>query len=435
MDEDKNELEKDNSDIKEKYKKQRDKKRNASKIFGIVFLVCFASLIVGTTFGFGFGIANKLFDRFVINKNKQEQFVFDNDKKSSESVGIESDGSYNSNRIFSNKTESLQDIIERVSNSVVAINTVSESRTNDLFSRFFFGYEQQPYQEKGSGSGIIFYKDDDKLYISTNSHVISGANSVEVIIDSKTIDAKFLGKNIVSDLAVIYLEKKDFEANNLDWDNIKIAQFGNSDNIRVGEKIIAIGNAMGEGNSVTEGIVSVKNKEITVDDKKLNMIQVDASVNPGNSGGALINTKGEVIGVTTAKYTRFAVEGMSYCIPSNTAKSIIEEIMNEPSKPYLGIKGIDITDEISNNYGLPKIGVVVVYVEKDSNAQKYGLQVNDVITMIDGQSVHDIKELSDALSKRKIGDKIKLHVMRHSAGAYHGIDLNVNLDEHENSGF
>ena len=435
MDEDKNNLEKDDSNIKEKYKKQREKKHNVNKIFGIVFLVCLSSLIIGTTFGLGFGIANKLFDKFVINKNKQEQFVFDRDKQNSDSVGIESDKNHNSSHIFSNETETLQDVIERVSSSVVAINTVSESKTNDLFSRFFFGYEQQPYQEKGSGSGIIFYKDDDKLYISTNSHVISGANSVEVIIDSKTIDAKFLGKNIVSDLAVIYLEKKDFENNGLDWENINIAKFGNSDNIRVGEKIIAIGNAMGEGNSVTEGIVSVKNKEITVDDKKLNMIQVDASVNPGNSGGALINTKGEVIGVTTAKYTRFAVEGMSYCIPSNIAKSVIEEIMNEPSKPYLGIKGIDITDEISNNYGLPKIGVIVVYVEKNSNAQKYGLQVNDVITMIDGQSVHNIKELSVAISKHTIGDKIKLHIMRHNAGAYHGIDLNINLDKHENSGF
>ncbi len=409
------------------YKKKITARHKRNKIFGIILLVCLSSVIIGMTLGIGFGFASRLFDRFMQGTTKNN-FVFDESQ-----IKDELEQNSAPNNIFSSESENLQDIIENVSKSVVAINTITESINDDIFSRFIFG-DGAPYQQKGSGSGIIFYKDDEKIYVSTNSHVINGANSVEIVIDSKPIKAKFLGKNILADLAVIYLEKKDLEENGLNIENINTAKFGDSDNIRIGEKIIAIGNAMGEGNSATEGIVSVKNKEITVDGRTLNMIQVDAPINPGNSGGALINTKGEVIGITTAKYTRFT-EGMSYCIPSNTAKSVIENIMQEPNKPYLGIRGINITDELANNYGLPRIGVIIAYVEKNSVAQKYGLQINDVITMLDGQSVNSIQELSNYLSKHKIGDEIKLHVMRRVSGFYRGIDLNIKLEEHKNIGF
>ena len=410
------------------YKKKITARHKRNKIFGIILLVCLSSVIIGMTLGVGFGFASRLFDKFMQGTTKNN-FVFDESQ-------IKNELNQNSapSNIFSSESENLQDIIENVSKSVVAINTTTESINDDIFSRFIFG-DGTPYQQKGSGSGIIFYKDNEKIYISTNSHVISGANSVEIIIDSKPIKAKFLGKNVLADLAVIYLEKKDLEENGLNIENINTAKFGDSDNIRIGEKIIAIGNAMGEGNSATEGIISVKNKEITVDGRTLNMIQVDAPINPGNSGGALINTKGEVIGVTTAKYARFTVEGMSYCIPSNTAKSVIENIMQEPNKPYLGIRGIDITDELANNYGLPRIGVIIAYIEKDSVAQKYGLQINDVITMVDGKSVNNIQELSNYLNEHKIGDEIKLHLMRRVSGFYRGIDLNIKLEERENIGF
>ena len=416
----------DNNEVEKKKKITERHKRN--KIFGIICLVCLSSVIIGMTLGVGFGFASKLFDKFMQSTTKNN-FVFDESQ-----IKNESEQNSTPSDIFSNEPENLQDIIENVSKSVVAINTITESTRDDIFSRFIFG-DDTPYQQKGSGSGIIFYKDEEKIYVSTNSHVISGANSVEIIIDSKPIKAKFLGKDVTADLAVIYLEQKDLAENGLDINNINVAKFGDSENIRIGEKVLAIGNAMGEGNSVTEGIVSVKNKEITVDNRTLNMIQVDAPINPGNSGGALINTKGEGLGITTAKYARFTVEGMSYCIPSNTAKSVIENIMQEPNKPYLGIKGIDITDELANNYGLPRIGVIVVYIEKNSVAQKYGLQINDVITMINGKSVNNIKELSDCLSTYKIGNEIKLHVMRRVSGFYRGIDLNIKLEEHENTGF
>lgn len=410
------------------YKKKITARHKRNKIFSIILLVCLSSVIIGMTLGIGFGFASRLFDKFMQGTTKNN-FVFDENQ-----IKDELNQNTTPNNIFSSESENLQDIIENVSKSVVAINTVTESISDDIFSRFIFGYDT-PYQEKGSGSGIIFYKDDEKIYVSTNSHVISGANSVEIVIDSKPIKAKYLGKNVLADLAVIYLEKKDLEENGLNIENINTAKFGDSDNIRIGEKVLAIGNAMGEGNSVTEGIISVKNKEITVEDRTLNMIQVDAPINPGNSGGALINTKGEVIGITTAKYARFTVEGMSYCIPSNTAKSVIENIMQEPNKPYLGIKGIDITDNLANDYGLPKIGVIIAYIEKNSVAQKYGLQINDVITMLDGKSVNNIQELSNYLSEHKIGDEIKLHVMRRVSGFYRGIDLNIKLEEHENIGF
>jgi len=425
-----------------KYNSYNNSRKKKNKSFGVIALVCLGCIIGGTAIGTSFGIANGFINKFLekaydakFNSGSQtkKEFSFEN----ADSTNKNNNNSSGSNSNTNNYTESdakqdMHSIIDKVSKSVVEINTIS-SVTDDIFFGFPF---QSNYEKKGSGSGIIFHKDNEKIYIVTNCHVIDGANVVNIKIEnSEDIPARPLGKNVLSDLAVIYIEKKELDSKNIDINNINIAKFGDSDKIYLGENIIAIGNALGEGNTVTSGIISAKEKKINIDGKELNVIQVDASINPGNSGGALVNLKGEVVGITTAKYARFAVEGMSYCIPSNTAKPIIETIFNQPSKPYLGIYGESITDSISSNYGLPKIGVYVSSVKKDSNADKSGIKTNDIITMVDNKTIHTIEELSNILEQHKIGDKITVHVMRNYNGEYRGLDINVELNEYQEANF
>lgn len=395
------------------YVKIVTKRKNRNKIFGIIALVCLASIFGGSAIGLGFGIGSGLINNFfkLNSSNKNFSFSISNDEEKSEPSPVST----------ANNQDTVS-IINEVSKSVVAVNTVSTD-TSDIF----FGL---PIHQSGSGSGIIFHQDDAKVYIATNYHVINGASSVNVTIEnSEAITAKPVGKNFQSDLAVICIDKNDLKSKGIE--NVSIAKFGDSDNIRVGEKIIAIGNALGEGNTVTSGIISAKDKKINVEGKELSVIQIDASINPGNSGGALINTGGEVIGITTAKYAKFTVEGMAYSIASNDVKPVIEDIMNQPNKPYLGITGINLTQEIADNYGLPTIGVFVNSVVENSNAQKYGLRRADIITKFNDKTIYTIEELSRALNQYKIGDTIKLHIIREGKG----IDLEMKLEEYHDSRF
>jgi serine protease Do len=187
--------------------------------------------------------------------------------------------------------------------------------------------------------------------------------------------------------------------------------------MQVGESVIAIGNAMGQGKSATLGIVSAQDKEINIDGKKLKVIQTDAAINPGNSGGALVNMNGEVIGINTAKLSSNAVEGTGYAIPTNVAKDIIQTLVENGTieKPYLGIQGSTITDQIKSMYNIPYNGVLVVYIEQGSAAEKAGLQNYDIITAIDGNAVSSIEELSEQIAKHKVGDSVTLNVIRNGS--------------------
>ncbi len=389
------------------YAKIVNKRRKREKITGIIALVCLASILGGSAIGFGFGfgtgLVNNFLNRYSNNEDNNFSFTTNEPQKTNEpTTSIDNQDSVS--------------IINNVTKSVVVINTVSTTKSD-----MFFGF---PIQQDGSGSGIIFYEDDEKVYIVTNCHVVNGADTVSITIEnSQAIPAQPVGKNAQSDLAVISVNKKDLASQNIT--NIKVASFGNSDEALVGEKIIAIGNALGEGNSVTSGIISAKDKKISVDGKELNVMQIDASINNGNSGGAVINSSGEVIGITTAKYAKFTVEGIAFCIPANNVKTIVEEIMNSPNKPYLGIMGINITQKIADEYGLPTIGVFVNSVVTNSNAEKYGVREFDVITKFNDKTVYTMEELSNLISKCKINDEIKLHVIRGG----NGLDLKVKLEK------
>ena len=303
--------------------------------------------------------------------------------------------------------DSIAKVVSSVENSVVNISIRAQSATS------WFG---QTYESEGSGSGIIYRVDGDTVYIVTNNHVVEDANSVTIsITGNEQVNAKLVGKDASSDLAVISVSKADLT--NAGITDVTPAKFGNSSEVHVGESVIPIGNALGQGKTATLGIISADNKEINIDGKTLTVIQTDAAINPGNSGGALVNTSGEVIGINTAKLSSSAVEGIGYAIPISTAQPIIESLITNGTvdKPYLGIQGYTIDENFEMIYGINIPGVFVVSVEENSAAQSAGLQATDIITAIDNKAIADIETLSEEISKHKSGDKITLTILRNGS--------------------
>ncbi len=304
-------------------------------------------------------------------------------------------------------TSDVSSIVENVMPSIVSITNMSVQQVQD----FFGGVSQQ--QSESAGTGIIISQNDSELLVVTNNHVVESANSVTVSITGKEqVNAKLVGKDASSDLAVISVSKPDLAAAGVT--DVTAAKFGNSDDMQVGETVIPIGNALGQGKTATLGIISAQNKEINIDGKKLTVIQTDAAINPGNSGGALVNTAGEVIGINTAKLSSSAVEGIGYAIPISSAKTIIETLMTNGTvdKPYLGIQGYTIDENFEKIYGINIPGVFISKVEANSAAEQAGLQVSDIVTAIDGTAVVNIETLSQQISKHKSGDNINLTIIR-----------------------
>ena len=264
-----------------------------------------------------------------------------------------------------------------------------------------------------NGSGIIFNIDTEMLYIVTNNHVIAGADAVNIsIMDSQPIPANLVGRNTNYDLAVLSLNVADVR--NLGIDNISIAVFGDSDAMRVGDVVLAIGNAMGEGNSATSGIISATDREIFYRNASVRMFQTDAAINPGTSGGPLINSQGYVIGINTTinPGEHHALEGMGFSVPSNTAKYVIEEIMNRTPRPFLGISGRTVDEDIAAVYDVPPIGIYVSSVIEDSAAARAGMQAHDIITSFNGRAIFNFTQLEYELSLLSIGDTVDVMIIR-----------------------
>lgn len=315
-------------------------------------------------------------------------------------------------------------VSEKVLPSIVSINGTFQTQGYG-----FFGNNSQ--ESEGSGSGIIVGKDKKYLYIATNNHVVEDATSLSVgFCDDTSVDAEVKGTDSDADLAVVTVDLTKIKSSTLDA--IKIITLGDSDKLVVGEQAIAIGNALGYGQSVTGGYISALNREVQLTDKTMTLIQTDAAINPGNSGGALLNSKGELIGINTVKYSSEEVEGMGYAIPINTAKPIIDDLINETTIPessqaYLGITGGDISDDMANAYGMPN-GIYVSEVSKGSPAQKAGIQAGDIIVGFDGSSVSTMESLQNKLSKKTSGTKVVVKVKRQSqTGEYKEVTLNVTL--------
>mgnify|MGYP001328482574 CR=1 FL=1 len=327
----------------------------------------------------------------------------------------------------------ISDVSDIVMPSIVSIRSTS-TETNYWFGQRF----EQPLE--GSGSGIIVGKNDNELLIATNNHVVEGANDIVVTyIDGTESAAIIKGADAIADLAVITVDISDLTDNTLS--QVKVAKLGNSEDVKVGEMSIAIGNALGYGQSVTVGYVSAMDREVQVSDgfntKDMILLQTDAAINPGNSGGALLNIDGEVIGINTVKYASNNVEGMGYAIPISRAIPIINELMSrevlkEAEQGYLGIGGSDITVDVSEAFNIP-IGVFVKIVDEDGAANKAGLLPNDIITGVDELEVTSITQLSDYIKSKRTGTEVEITYMRNNNGNYEEAVITVKLGSRPNA--
>lgn len=320
--------------------------------------------------------------------------------------------------------DSVADVAENVMPSIVSITNTSVQTVRSWFQ----SYEQEV---EGAGSGIIIGQTDDEILVATNNHVIEGARDITIsFCDEASVAATVKGTDEAMDLAVLAVKTEDMEKATLDV--IKVAALGSSDDLRVGESAIAIGNALGYGQSVTVGYISALDREVETDTKTMKLIQTDAAINPGNSGGALLNGKGEVIGINTMKYVDSTVEGMGYAIPISKAIPVINDLMDqkvikESEQGYLGIQGNDITDEYAQNFNMPN-GVYVVKIIEDSPADKCGLKAGDIITQFGDREVSSMEELQSILSKKEAGEEIEMTVQRNDEkGEYKELKLTVTL--------
>lgn len=307
---------------------------------------------------------------------------------------------------------SFSDVIKMVKPSVVSISSVMGGNQD------FFSMPDTP-----KGSGIIFKEDDEKVYIITNYHVVGGAQSVSVSISgAMPVNAGLIGREQSADLAVLYVLKEDLREVGIH--GITVAMFGDSDYMQEGDIVLAIGNAMGEGNSTTQGIISVMSKDIRVEGKELTVIQTDAAINPGNSGGALVNMRGEVIGINTAKTMNSplrglfdglggsAAEGMGYSIASNVVIPVVSELMLMKPRPFLGIRGDTVSEEIASLYSIPVLGVLVEEVIPSTSAEVAGLKRTDIITAFNGQPIFTMTDLQSAIRECVVGEDVEINILR-----------------------
>lgn len=290
----------------------------------------------------------------------------------------------------------------------------------------FFGQYYENRDASSCGSGFIANQGDDELLIVTNNHVISGADSISVqFLDEEIAAATVKGTNENADLAILSVKLSDIKDSTRDV--IRVAALGNSNQVRVGEMAVAIGNALGYGQSVTVGYISAKDREVSVSSDTtgntitMKLLQTDAAINPGNSGGALINLNGEVIGINSVKYASSEVEGMGFAIPISTAVPIINELMNredlkDSEKGYLGISGKTVTKE-ATNFNMPQ-GVYVDEVSKDGAAEKAGIQKGDIITACNDIEISTIESLQELINSYRIGTEVTLTIMRNTNGTY-----------------
>ena len=312
----------------------------------------------------------------------------------------------------SSSSTGTSDIATIAKNAMPSIVSITNMSVQEVQS-FFGGTQQQ--ESTSVGSGIIIGQTDSELLILTNNHVVEGNEKLTVsFVDNESVEANVKGTDSTKDLAVVAVKISDVKDSTMD--EIAVATMGDSSKLEVGEQVVAIGNALGYGQSVTSGIVSAT--ERTLDGYEGGtLIQTDAAINPGNSGGALLNSNGEVIGINTAKVATDSVEGMGYAIPISDASDTIQNLMNQETKTkvseaeqgYLGIQGVDVSDESAKMYNMP-IGVYISDVVKNGGAQQAGLTKGSVITGLEGTTISDMNSLKEQLQYYRVGDKVKVTV-------------------------
>lgn len=399
--------------------KQKRKHKRSMNLYAKV--ICCAILFGAISGGMVLG-------SFMIGKNAVKTTPTANLETNAAKLSTSS-GSKSGSSSSSGDTYTVAQIAEQCKSSVVAITNQSVQEVQTMF-----GTMQQ--QSTGSGSGVIIGKNDTELLIATNNHVVSGAESLTVCFnDDKdaVFDAKIKGTDADNDLAVIAIKLSDISEDVLN--SISVATLGDSTQMEVGDQVVAIGNALGFGQSVTSGVISALDREVTIDDTTATLMQTDAAINPGNSGGALFNMKGEVIGINSAKYASDQVEGMGFAIPMAKAQSIIENLMNQETRDkltsnygFLNITGQDVSSEEAEKYNVPE-GVYVSGTTDGGAAANAGIQRGDIITKLGNTNITTISQLKEELQYYKAGETVEVTIQRSSDGkGYQEQTLKVTLD-------
>ena len=407
---------------KGKGKGKERKKSKVGRAFGLVASAAVFGIVAG---GVMFGV-----------NNVASSYVGTNTKTKADDITIGSQDNAKSESTAAPATNlssmDVSTIVDKAMPSVVSIYGKEEVTQNS-----FFG--PQSYEAQSSGSGIIVGKTDSELLIVTNNHVIADTTSLEVeFSDGKKATASVKGGDSDNDVAVVAVKLSDMGEDTLS--RISIANIGDSDNVKVGQGVVAIGNALGYGQSVTVGYISALNREVkTEGGTSRNLLQTDAAINPGNSGGALLNMQGQVIGINSAKYSDTAVEGMGYAIPISTVKDLIKELSSKETRTvvaqenqgYLGIQGKDIDEEMAKAYDMPQ-GIYVYKVVEGGAAASSDLKAKDIITKFDGQSVRSMEELKNMLTYYESGRKVDLTVQRlDDSGKYVEKTVSITLGKRE----
>lgn len=428
------------SEISDK-KPTRKKQRSRNKLGTTIGLAVVFGLVAGIVFQ---GV-NLTTERFLATDTEQKDQV-ETAQLTKETTADSKDTQNSADS--SEVTGSVASVAKTAMPTVVAITSVSIQEIPYYFGFGFSSRSTQQYSSEGSGSGIIVGENDDELLIATNNHVVSGATTLNVCFmgsdvvsaeqetaetaadDSADINvedavsAKIKGTDESNDLAVIAVAKADIPQDTLS--EIKIAQLDTSDDLEVGEQVVAIGNALGYGQSVTSGWISALNRTISTDDMTgSGLIQTDAAINPGNSGGALLNMKGEVIGINSAKFASNAVEGMGYAIPISKAQPILEDLMSRETRDkvdsseasYLGINPLDLSAEVTAMFDMPE-GVFVSSVSTGEAADNAGIRKGDIITGFDGQTVTGRDDLNDKMKYYAAGETVDITIARAQNGQY-----------------
>lgn len=321
----------------------------------------------------------------------------------------------------------LTSVVDKCMPSIVSIN----STVTSTYNSFYGSYDQE---STGSGSGIILKISEDEILIVTNNHVIADAKKIMVGFDGMKseddmIEATVKGTDSTKDLAVVLVKTADVSEEILS--QISAIEIGSSDDVRVGEMAIAIGNALGYGQSMTVGYISAKDRQVSVDENTtMTLLQTDAAINPGNSGGALLNAQGELIGINSAKYSDTSVEGMGFAIPISDAISIINdlmerEVLTDEEKGYLGVKGTNITEE--NRYPNMPLGAYISEVSEDGAAAKAGIMVGDIIVGVDDEEILTMEALAEKINSYRIGTEITINIKRYTEGEYEDKKIKVKL--------
>ena len=398
------------------------KKKDSKIVYIIIIIIIIILIILIIVILAGFiiwGLQSNKFDNN-FNNSKQEEKV---DIKTTSQVDVKSDGVY---------ITDVSDVVDEVMPSIVAITSKTIINSGRYGPSY---YNSGEYTALGAGSGVIVSEDDDELFILTNNHVVENTNELSVtFINDKSYDATIKGISERKDIAIVSVNKNNIDKETLE--QIKIAKFGDSNELKVGNGIIAIGNALGYGQSVTTGVVSALNREVSTDEYIQDMIQIDAAINGGNSGGALLNSKGEVVGINAVKYSSnslynsASIEGMGFAIPISDVKTLIDTLIkgeNDTGGLTLGIEGYMTNSGIIANYKLPS-GFYISSIISNGNAEKSELEIGNIITEVDNQEVTSLDTIRKVLNKKEKGDNVILKVKYISKNEYKEKEITVTLN-------